>query len=195
LPRLTLRLAEGVPVGARVLRGGTELGSASLGVPLPVDPGVVELLVLSPGRKPRRSLIELHEAEQLDVRLQAGEELTKPGVPEAREPSRSVGRDLGLSFVALGSLGVGLGLTSGAIVAQRKSTADAHCPANRCDEAGFRAVESGQRWLVVNTVAWSVGAAALVSGAALLFIAPDKKRAASLQGLPGGAAFVYAEHY
>ena len=195
LPRLTLRLAESAPAGTRVLRDGTELDAASLGVPLPLDPGAVELLVTSPGRKPRRALVELHEAEQLDVRLDAGERLTPPVAIAPLEQPRSLQRDLGLSFVALGSLGVGLGLASGALVAQRKGTADDHCPANRCDEIGLRAVESGQRWLVVNTVAWSVGAAALLSGAALLFIAPDKQRAGSLQALPGGAAFVYAEHY
>ena len=195
LPRLTLRLAGDVPAGTRVLRGGTELGAASLGVPLPMDPGAVELLVVSPGRKPRRALVELHEAEQLDVRLDAGEALPSPPRVVARDQPHSLQRDLGLSFVALGSLGVGLGLASGALVVQRKATADDHCPANRCDEVGLHAVESGQRWLVVNTVAWSVGAAALLGGAALLFIAPDKKRTASLQALPGGAAFVYAEHY
>jgi len=47
LPRLTVRLSRSTPKAARVLRDGTELGAASLGLPLPVDPGAVELNVSS----------------------------------------------------------------------------------------------------------------------------------------------------
>ena len=73
LPRLTIRLAASVPPDARVLRAGAELGAASLGVPTPVDPGETELLVVCPGRQTRRSLVNVHEAEQVDVTLEAGE--------------------------------------------------------------------------------------------------------------------------
>ena len=104
-------------------------------------------------------------------------------------------RGLGLSLVAVGSVGLGLGLASGLVVAERQRTAEAHCPSNRCDASGFRAVESGERWLAVNTVAWSVGAAAVVSGAVLVVLSRDEQREAAVQALPGGAAFVYSGRY
>jgi hypothetical protein len=202
LPRLAVRLAKAAPAGARVLRNGTELGDASIGVPLPVDPGSVELVVECPGRHPRRALVPIAEGEQLDLTLEAG----APYVPAARPAAPSsepalradpgnLQRNLGVSLVALGSLGAGLGLASGIVVAARKSTAEEHCPAQRCDDVGLRAAASGERWLVVNTVAWSVGAAALLSGGALWLTAPDKHREAALQPLPGGAAFSFAERF
>jgi hypothetical protein len=102
---------------------------------------------------------------------------------------------VGVSLVALGSLGIGLGLASGMVVAARSRTAEEHCPAQRCDDAGLRAAVSGERWLVVNTVAWSVGAVVLATGSALWLTSPSKKRQAQLAPLPGGAALSYAERF
>ncbi len=203
LPRLTLRLAATMPTSARVLRDGAQLGPDSFGIPTPVDPGEVELVVTCPGRAARKALISLHEREQVDVTLEPGPEL--PATPATlasattvaapATPHSTVQRDLGLSLLAAGSLGVGLALASGLVVAQRKDTAEQHCEANRCDASGLRAAQSGERWLLLNSVAWGVGAAALASGAALLFTAPGNRQSASLQLLPGSVAFSYAEHY
>jgi hypothetical protein len=202
LPRLTLRLAKAAPAGARVLRNGIVLGDASIGVPLPVDPGSVELLVECAGRHPRRSLLPIAEGEQLELTLEAGAPYAPAIAPRARStkpaPHAEAGgmqRNLGISLVALGSLGAGLGLASGIVVASRKSTAEEHCPAQRCDDIGLRAADAGERWLVVNTVAWSVGAAALLSGGALWLTAPGERREAALQPLPGGAVFSFAERF
>jgi hypothetical protein len=200
LPRLTLRLAASTPAGARVLRSGVELGSASLGVPTPVDPGDIELLVICSGYRTRRWLVSVHEAEQVDVTLEAGPSLPvtshyiAPQQPDAK-PNGSFSRGLGLSLVAVGSLGVGLGLASSVLVTQRKQTADEHCPAQQCDDVGFQAARSGENWLIVNTLSWSLGGAALLGGGALLLVAPGEKRQAAVQPLPGGAGLVYSEHY
>jgi hypothetical protein len=200
LPRLTIHLAPTMPLGARVLRNGAELGAASIDLPLPVDPGAVQLLVVCPGHEPRSLLVQMREGEQLDVTLEPGAELTPQPQP-ARNTSpppvapRSLQRDLGLSLLAVGSLGIGLGVASSVVVAGRKSVADEHCPSHRCDEVGLRAAQSGEHWLVANTLAWSLGSATLLGGAALLLIKPSEHRDASVQPLSGGAAFVYAEHY
>jgi hypothetical protein len=61
LPKLSIRLAAKAPAGARVVRDGVELGSASLGTPLPVDPG--EHVVIRRDRErsgPRRALVQGH---------------------------------------------------------------------------------------------------------------------------------------
>jgi hypothetical protein len=81
------------------------------------------------------------------------------------------------------------------VVTSRKSTVDEHCPAQRCDDVGLRAAASGERWLVVNTVSWSVGAVALLTGSALWLTSPSKQREASLVPLPGGAALSFAERF
>jgi hypothetical protein len=186
VPRLTLRLSPDAPAGAQVWRANNEVGAASLGAPLPVDPGTVELSVTCAGRETRRVSLVIHEGEKLEVTLEPGAPLraggTSPNAPQSEGAARS-------------PVGIGLGLASGLVVAERQRTAEAHCPANRCDASGFRAVESGERWLAVNTVSWSVGAAAVVSGAVLLVLSHDEQRDAAIQALPGGAAFVYGGRY
>lgn len=205
LPRLTLHLSPNAPPAARVLLNGTELAPASVGLSTPVDPGQIELHVTCEGRRPRRSLVTIAEGQALDVTVDAGEpyELALPSrslrapahQPQQKPSQSSLQRDLGVSLVALGSLGVGLGVASGVVVASRKSTVDEHCPAQRCDDVGLRAAESGERWLVVNTVSWSVGAVALLTGSALWLTSPSKQREASLLPLPGGAALSFAERF
>jgi tetratricopeptide (TPR) repeat protein len=201
LPRLSVRLASTAPASARVLRNGTELGPASMGVALPVDPGSVELLVECAGRQPRRTFLPIAEGEQLELTLEAGAPYTPlasaAASAEAIANAERGGwqRNLGISLVALGSLGATVGLASGIVVAARKSSAEEHCPAQRCDAVGLRAADSGERWLLVNTVAWSVGAAAVLSGGALWLTAPSERREAALHALPGGAAFSFAERF
>lgn len=204
VPYLTLRLSANMPPGARISRNGVELHAASIGIPLPVDPGSVELLVTCAGHQTRRSRVVLHEGERLELTLEPGPEprdfaaspATPAPLPAVGAPSDGrVQRHLGLGLVTAGALGVGLALASGVVVAERKQTAEQHCPNNRCDAAGFRAAEAGEYWLVTNTLSWSLGAAAALSGALLLFSAPDGKREASLQVLPGGGSFVYAGSY
>ena len=200
VPRLTLRLSADMPAGAQVWRANTELDSSSLGVALPLDPGKLELSVTCAGRETRRFSVTLREGEQREVTLEPGAPLhtgsTTPNdtSPPPSQPS-SLQRGLGLSLVAVGSVGLGLGLASGLVVAERQRTAEAHCPGNRCDASGFRAVESGERWLAVNTIAWSVGAAAVLSGAVLVVLSRDEQREAAVQVLPGGATFVYSGRY
>lgn len=204
LPYLTLRLSADMPESARVSRNGVPLGAASVGVPIPVDPGSVELLVTCPGHQTRRSLVEIHEGERLEITLEPGPaplDSAPTPTPPALVPAAKAPRDgrvqnhVGLGLVTAGSLGVGLALASGVVVAERKRTAEQHCPDNRCDDLGFRAAKAGENWLVVNTLSWSLGAAAVVSGAVLLFMAPDGESEASLQVLPGGGAFVYGGRY
>lgn len=202
LPYLTLRLSADMPANARVSRNGVTLGAASVGVPIPVDPGSVELLVTCPGHQTRRSLVELHEGERLEITLEPGpaplDSAPSPAPPAGHAPAPRNARvqsHVGLGLVTAGSLGVGLALASGVVVAERKRTAEQHCPDNRCDDLGFRAAKSGENWLVVNTLSWSLGAAAVVSGAVLLFMAPDGQGEASLRVLPGGGAFVYGGRY
>lgn len=200
LPRLTIRLAATTPPGTRVLRAGAELGSASLGVPTPVDPGEVELVVVCPGRQTRRSLVNVHEAEQVDVTLEAGDSLPAAAptpTPLTGRANANLSHTLGLSLVAVGSLGFGLGVASSVLVSQRKQTAEQHCPNNVCDDLGYQAAKSGQTWLIVNTLAWSLGGAALIGGATLLVVGKDdqSRAQASVAAWPGGAAVSYAGRY
>jgi hypothetical protein len=201
LPHLTLRLAGTAPSDARVLRDGSELNRVSIGTPLPVNPGRMELVLLCAGRHPATQVVSITEGEQLEITLEPGEPLearapVTPPSPQPRAvPQHSLQRDLGITLVALGSLGVGLAVASGVVVAARRSTAQEHCPAHRCDIVGLAAADSGDRWLTVNTLAWSVGAAALVTGGALWLTTPDQRHQAAVVPMPGGAALSLSERF
>lgn len=182
-PRLTLALAPSAPPGTRVARAGTELAPASLGTALPVDPGEIELSVTCEGHHPRRLRVPIAEGEHIVLHLEPGapdgrpaNQANSPGRGGLDAAPRNAQRDLGIGLVALGSIGVALGAASSVVVAKRQATAERHCPEHRCDAAGLRAAESGERWLGVNTVAWSVGGAALLAGVTLWLTAPTEQR-------------------
>jgi hypothetical protein len=204
LSRVTIRLAPGSPAAARVWRGGIELATENLGVPMLVDPGEVELVVACPGRHPSHERVRVREGQELDLLVEPGEPLQTPRppltpkrdeAPPIQVRSWSWQRDLGWSFVAVGTAGAGLGLVSGVIVQKREAEAELHCPDRTCDARGYRAAQSGRTWLGVNTLSWAVGAAALAGGGALLLLAPSRDQAAMLTPVPGGAAFSYAGRY
>lgn len=73
VPRLTLKLREGVPADTVVIRDGVELREASLGVSLPTDPGAHQVLVRSPRHLDRVYKISLEEKENKSLELEAGE--------------------------------------------------------------------------------------------------------------------------
>ena len=75
-----------MPAGARITRGGIALGEPSVGVPIAVDPGRVELLVICPGHHTRRSLVELHEGERLEITLEPGPALSSSATEMSESP-------------------------------------------------------------------------------------------------------------
>ncbi|MCS6902176.1 MAG: hypothetical protein NZX77_20730, partial [Polyangiaceae bacterium] len=93
IPRLLLRLTNGVPEGTRVVRDDVELGPAALGVLLPVDPGKHAIEVQAPGHEVRRVEVVLAEKEQRELSLEPGARLappvSSPSLPVTLEPASS----------------------------------------------------------------------------------------------------------
>jgi len=73
VPKLTIKLAPGAPEGARVKRDDVELGDASLGVALPVNPGEHWVVVVAPGRSDSRKRILVTEGKSESLTLQVGD--------------------------------------------------------------------------------------------------------------------------
>jgi hypothetical protein len=72
LARLTIKLGAAAPPTAAVLRDGVLLGEPSLGVPLPVDPGIHWIVVTAPGREGREVQVQLKVGEQRLVEVEPG---------------------------------------------------------------------------------------------------------------------------
>jgi hypothetical protein len=81
IPRLVVSLGAGAPEGTRVVRDGAELGAASLGVALPLDPGRHVITVSAPNHEQRRYAVELKEGERTQLSV-------VPGAPLAVAKSR-----------------------------------------------------------------------------------------------------------
>jgi hypothetical protein len=183
LPRLTLRLASGAPGATRVVRGGVEMGSASLGVALPVDPGEQTIEVSASGRKAATFQVRLAEGEQRELEVQPGEALS------------SSRRTAGLVVGGVGVAGLLVGGVTGALTLGKKSTADANCPDKRCNREGFDAVDSGRLLGNVSVVGFVVGALGAGAGAYLLLTEknPDQARTSLLPSVgPGSFQFSWA---
>ncbi|HYP90334.1 MAG TPA: hypothetical protein VEQ59_19315, partial [Polyangiaceae bacterium] len=158
LPRLTLRVEAALPPGTELRFGATHLTPSSLGVPIPLDPGVTELAVVAPGRARRVYLLRLDEGDDETLLVAAGavdDPRRANGVPPAAPVHR---RD---SHRTLGILGVGLGVSLAAVGAaagigalQAKSVVRNECDADlACSDEGLAAARRGSLLTVVSTTA------------------------------------------
>jgi hypothetical protein len=202
VPRLVVRLGPNAPRGTSVRRGGVELGAASLGTPLPVDPGEHVVVVSAPGRKETRVSVHVKPGETKTVNVEVGEAVpsgasTPPsatstagdpkdpaaaaGAPRSPEPasatdpgsSNSAQKTIGYVVGGLGVVGLGLGVYF-AMDAKSKDdrAAGDHCPNDICDAAGLKLNQDARSEASVAGVAFGLGGAALVAGVVLVLTSP-----------------------
>ncbi len=182
LPRLVLTVKPGADVRTRVARDGIDLGAASWGVPLPVDPGPHEIVVTAPGRLAARVTVSVAEAEQKSIEVQPG----LPAPPPAEVARRAQWRTVGWGALGLGLAGAAAAVVTGIMVLQDKKTADANCPNMGCvNQKGLDAVSQGKTLVGLNAAAFAVAAVGLGAGAYLVLSNPPSPVTAAL-GPSGG---------
>jgi hypothetical protein len=203
LPRLAVTIAPGAPPDTRVMRDGVALAGASLGTPLPVDPGAHEIVASAAGREDRRYPLDAGEGRTDHVTVEPGAPAgrTAPAPPEpptaGAEPGR--GSTLRVAGFVVGGLGVATlaaAVGTGLALPGKQSTVDQHCgaavhlPADRCDAVGFAAAQSGKTLATANTATWVAGGIAAAAGFALVVVGfVGKDPAAPVQvGVQVGAA-------
>ncbi len=211
VPRLTLTLAPGAPPGSTVRDGNVELGAATFGLPLPMDPGAHELLVSAPGFAPRAFPLQLAEAENRTLVVSPGAPTRSavpapaPPAPLAPSPPREVPsshsstRTLGFVLGGVGIAGLGLGAVAGGLMLGKKSAVNDGCHLDKsCSDAGLAAAHSARTLEIVSNVGWVVGAAALGAGAYfLLSSGPSSKpsTALALAPTPSGGQFSFTRSW
>lgn len=199
LGRLTISLSAAAPEGSIVLKDGVELGRASLGVELPVDPGDHVLVLRSKDRRDRETHLTMKRGERRSVVLDPGPPAARtetgslptpskgPGEPE-RTPSESGNHTLSYILMGVGASGLVTTIIAGAEVLAKKSTVEDHCVDKRCDQTGYDAGRAGRTWSTVGTVSFAVGAAALGGGIILLTTSAGSEKAdthAAVNGVMG----------
>jgi hypothetical protein len=194
VPRLSLRLADGVkPEDVRVQRDGVALAETSLGIALPVDPGVHVCVVSAPGHEDARVEVTLQEGDARAVELALGprvrgpaEALVAPAASLAASPApqprdeppaenrggtqRSVGVALGLAGIA----GLGLGSVFGVLSKSTYDGAVKHCPTGptSCDGTGTQQGGTAYGQAAISTASFIAGGVLLAAGATLYLTAP-----------------------
>jgi hypothetical protein len=190
IPRLTIALAPDAPPGARVLRDDAELGAASLGTALPIDPGDHVVIVKAPDREDSRFAVRLAEGESKRITVAPGRVREAPApiagpsaAVDVAPPRRNTAvRTAGFVVGGVGLVGLGTAIATGLVLPGKKKIVDANCDLDHvCNQAGFDAAQSGKTLAAANTAAWIAGGIATAAGVVLVVVG-------SLPGAPPRAA-------
>jgi hypothetical protein len=167
LPKLVVKLAPGAPQSARVKRDGVELGVASLGTELPVNPGAHAIVVLAPGRRARTYDVNVPEGRAASITVDVGAPDPTAVTPgEGAAVARPHG-DRTLGYIGLGVGGAALiaGGVTGVLALGRARVADQHCDAaHTCDGVGLDANRDGTTYSTLSTILFPAGAVLVIGG-------------------------------
>jgi hypothetical protein len=186
LPKLSLELAPSAS-SATVKRDGVELGAASLGIEVPVDPGAHELVVSMAGHADRKVSVQLAEAEFKRLVLEAGPTVASESNGahgEAAASSSTSGSSTataGYVVGGIGAAGIVTSLVLGAMVLDRKSTVDSECVGNVCSQKGVDAANSGKTLSTISTIAFAAGAVGVGVGLYLVLSSKPSAESARLE--------------
>jgi hypothetical protein len=188
LSRLTLKLARPLE-GMEIKRDGDPVSRAEWGVSALLDPGAHRFEVTAPGAKKWSTMISLSPGENKTLAIPELEMQDKAPAPapetpraQSREP-RSDGssqRTIGFVVGGAGLVGVAVGAIFGVEATSKDSDAKSHCRTTTlCDAEGVKLGKDAHDAATVSTIAFSVGGAALVLGAVLVFSAGKSEPAAA----------------
>jgi hypothetical protein len=218
LPRLVVVLAPNAPTDARITRDGVLLGSAALGVPIPVDPGKHTVEVNAAGRASKRYQITIAEGAKERLEVTPGDVAASPPPtpappPKALKPTPANGsrperdrggegetRTLGFIVGGVGAAGVVVGGVTGLLALGKKHTMDDDCDAKDgvqyCGQAGLDAASSGKTLATVSTVSFVAGTLALGVGAYFVLTSDSgSTTTVSTRLVPGGGGFGLARSF
>jgi hypothetical protein len=218
VPRLHIELAPGAPAGTRVTRDSVDLGTASLGVGLPVDPGRHLVIATAPGRLERRYDVEVSEGKTQKIVVEPGE-LRPTSAPPATAPPAALParsdravtlpdrpaqaggtRTLGYAVAGAGVLGILTGSVTGIIALQRKNAMLDDCEkidgGYACGPAGLDAASEGETFATVSTIAFAAGAVAAGAGLWLILSSDERhETAVVVSPVSSGASVGFAGRY
>ena len=174
--------------GIKVERGGVDVGPASWGVPLPVDPGEVVVVATADGYEPFRKVVSIARAERVavdipelakresaDARGPVGPLRAPPPAASAQERGPSWQRPVGLGVGGVGLAGLAFASVFGALTFTTWSAAQDECPRGRCTAKARDTADSARTYGNVSTAAFVAGGVLAAAGAFLFFTAPSSR--------------------
>jgi serine/threonine-protein kinase len=201
LARLTIAVSSATDIpGLEVKRDGVVVGRAEYGSAIPVDPGAHQIEASAPKKKASSTTIEV-APKQTDARVTValaddasatpvalapepapgaiGQGMPGAAPPPGRAPpsgSGSAQRVLGIVTLGVGVAGLAVGSVFGLVAISKNNDAlqPQNCPTPRtCKEPGLALTSDAKDAATVSTIAFGVGAAAVVGGAVLWLTAPN----------------------
>jgi hypothetical protein len=193
VPRMTLRLPDDAPAGTTVRVDEMELGTASVGLALPVEIGKHVVVVLAPGLEPSRVEVPLAEGENSEVKLTLGSPIPPPTpialpvvpMPDATPRSHLPLRVTSYAAMGLAVVGAGIGTYFGVKAIDGKEPPG--CAGNVCNTAGAAIRDDAIGDGNVATVLFATSGGMLVAGAALWFLSrptPPAPPKAAIEWIP-----------
>lgn len=205
VPYLQVTIPGRRPSEVELLLDGKSVGTDAIDVALPLDPGTYEVTVRAPGYRDQTLEVTLAEGQINRVAVPMGRPMRSKhsdasgeAAPDAEH--RRERRPLfyaGVGAGGLGLVGVGAAIVTGLMVQDKRDITRKECDqAKLCSPKGMNAVESGQKLLVLNGVAWGVGVAGLGAGAALVALNwPYGEKRVGIGAVPGGATVTYSGRF
>jgi hypothetical protein len=199
LARLVIELGPGAPANARVERDGILLGEASLGVALPVDPGLHWIVVTAAGREGRELQVRLDPGQQQVVEVEPGAPTPPPrvlprptgfyarpiaplgppaeAVLDERPPPAARRRGYLVTAAGLAALGAGTFFAVQAVRARSEARDDCVdvAGAQRCWATAAPAIDRDRRASLLADVGFGAGAVATVAGVYMMFHRPSPR--------------------
>lgn len=180
VPRLLVRVEGSLPPGAAVTCDELPLGSASLGVALPFDPGAHVVRLTGAGAPQEQRVDLVRGATKVVVLYVSTGAAAASGEGEGAADGDVAGpprgrRTLVYAVGGVGAASLATGLVLGAIVLGKKGTVDDHCVDGVCDAEGKSAADSAQALGLWSTVTTGVGVAGIAAAAVLFFTDPARK--------------------
>jgi hypothetical protein len=199
VPRIVVQIAGGAspPSDLRIQRDDTTLGPASLGVPLPVNPGRHVIGASAPGRKKWSMEIVVHEGDaaiHVDIAELPRDEAASTEQPQGGPVPASAGDtggSPGSTQRVLGIVSGGVGIAAGAagtyFALHAKSLFDesnrnGHCDAasNACDSDGLKLRNRAVAPADIATGCFIAAGVLVVAGVVLYVTAPSSKSRVSM---------------
>jgi hypothetical protein len=176
IPRVRITLDQPVP-GLVVRRDGVELGEATIGTAIPIDPGAHTISAAAPGYAPWTTKIEAETGKETSVSIPAltalpeDDELTSRAGDSA-QGNGSGQRTAGFIIGGVGVAALGAGAVFGVLTANQAATAEEECQGLVCrTQAGDDAVARGNTYGWISNISFGVGALGLVVGGVLVLTA------------------------
>lgn len=203
VPNVMLVVSADTPPGIRVRIDGVELGEATFGVPLPMDPGEHQLTLIPADGAPEQSspfTIAEGESRELPIRAVApsaaasasAEDRAAPGAPASPAAQR---RRWGYIVGGAGVGAVTLGVITGILTLNEKSTANENCNTLKgtCNQQGVDANDAGETLGAVSTLGFTLGLVGIGAGAYLLLTSPTVVPKAARRSVPAADGLLRAD--